>query len=138
LTVEASEIEVRYRFAHFARQSAPRFTAKWLQSELDISESSAERILRGEASQSLIQRGIAKWKWAFAHFVLEPMAGPSQGALDDEFNDLRARLDALEGRLHGQAVSVVTEAHAAPSYEACRLPGSAGVSLPGKSRTVAR
>lgn len=72
---EASISEVRQRVAYFARTVYPRGAEKALQREFDISESSAERVLRGQASQPIINQMLARWGWRFAQFVLEPLCG---------------------------------------------------------------
>lgn len=75
LNAEASVFEVRQRAGLFARQVYGPGAEKALQREFDISESSAERILRGQASMPHINALLAKWGWRAAAFILEPLCG---------------------------------------------------------------
>lgn len=72
---EASILEVRQRASVWARQVYGPGAEKSLQRDFDISESSAERVLRGQASQPIINQMLAKWGWRAAQFILEPLCG---------------------------------------------------------------
>lgn len=90
--LDASVSEVRLRAASFARMQFREHAEKRLQQELDVSEATAERILAGGASRPVIDRMMAKWGWAFAQFVLEPLCGAwSPEPFRDKIDDLERR-----------------------------------------------
>lgn len=125
---DAATIEVRSRAAIWARANWKQHAEKMLQAELDITESQAERILMGRASRPLIDAMLAKWKWSFAHFVLEPLCGSiSQAAVDETLAAAETSALATIQRirqLRGAPPLTVVEQAAAPGrMDAARVAG---------------
>lgn len=75
LSAEASNPGARA--AVFLRQHWPQDANKRLQSLLDVSEKTAERVLAGQVSKENLERLMSAFGWRFTHFVLEPVVGPA-------------------------------------------------------------
>jgi len=95
--------EVGGRIAHWLRQRFPGDTAKNAARAFGCSPRTVEGWLAGNLplNRHLIMM-IAAWGQRFVAFIFEPATGTSMAAyqLDQEFHELKARMQALEGALN--------------------------------------
>jgi hypothetical protein len=116
--LEASIPEVGLRAAAFARTRWPSNTAKRLQSELDISEATADRVLAGKTSGPVLTRMIARWGWAFAHFAFEPLAGSfTPVAIQDRIDEVERKAVEITSEINRLRAEAEANNQAAPARD---------------------
>lgn len=72
---EAALYEAGQRAAWFVRQIWPRYAEKELQRQLGLSEATAERVLAGRISKSVLEKLLRTFGLPFMTFVFAPYIG---------------------------------------------------------------
>lgn len=95
----ASAGPVGGRVAMWLRREYPRSTAKELARTFGCSHHTTARWLRGERPQNQhFDQMVRRWGTAFLNHCYGLAEPWSEAAMEQELDDLRARLDRLEGR----------------------------------------
>lgn len=116
VTLDPPNCEVADRARWYVRQRFDRDASKRLQAELDISESTADRILSGEISYRVLLKMLRAWGWSFNSFVFELICGPAPDVMQvalhiEETKRLAERhnqlAEEIQDALHRAASSAV-------------------------------